>query len=105
MSLNLGLVVVRADRRWCEENAADATSAGHLNAIIRAVEDHVGLPAMDRTALELANTKTLLGKVVRAVTGRWKPAGNHAEQVADALKQLRAVRGYLESLHAKEEAA
>lgn len=103
--LNLGLVVIRADRRWCEENAADATSADHLNAIIRAVEDHVGLPAMDRTAHELANTKTLLGKLVRAVTGEWKPARNHTEQVNAALKELKLVRDYLLSLNTTEKGA
>lgn len=103
--LNLGLVVIRADRRWCEENAADATSAEHLNAIIRAVEDHVGIAASDRTQLELANARTLLGKVVRAVTGSWKAAGNHAEQVAEALKELRLVRDYLTSLNTNQRGA
>lgn len=103
--LNLGLVVIRADRRWCEENAADATPADHLNAIIRAVEDHVGMTALDRTQHELANTKSLLGKLVRAVTGEWKPARNHSEQVAAALRELRSVRVFLQSLQEQRKGA
>lgn len=93
--LNVGLVVIRADRRWCEENAADATPADHLNAIIRAVDEHVGTAAVDQLSADLANTKALLGKLVQAVTGEWKSGGCHAKQVNDAVRQVRAVREYL----------
>lgn len=101
--LNLGLVIIRADRRWCEENAADATPAGHLNAIIRAVEDHVGLAASDRVQHELANTRALLGKLVAAVRGAWDPDVSHSRQVTEALGHVRAVERYLKSLHATQQ--
>lgn len=101
--LNIGLVVIRADRRWCEENAADATSADHLNAIIRAVEDHVGLTATDKARHELANTKALLGKLVAAIAGAWDPDASHSRQVTEALGHVRAVERFLKSLHGAEE--
>lgn len=101
--LNVGLVVIRADRKWCDENAADATPADHLNAIIQAVEDHVGLTASDRVNHELANTKALLGKLVTAVAGVWDPAASHSRQVTEALGQVRQVERFLKSLHETEQ--
>lgn len=103
--LNIGLVVIRADRRWCEENAADATPADHLNTIIRAVEDHVGLPANDAMRHELANTKALLGKLVAAVLGAWDPDASHSRQVTAALGQVRQVERYLKSLQGEQRGA
>jgi hypothetical protein len=105
VSLNIGLVVVRADRRWCEANAAEATPAEHLNVIIRAVEDHVGLAASDRVRHELANTKALLGKLVAAIAGAWDPDASHSRQVTEALGHVRAVERYLKSLHTAEKGA
>jgi hypothetical protein len=103
--LNIGLVVIRADRRWCEDHAADATPAEHLNTIIRAVEDHVGLGATDQMRAELANTKALLGKLVTAVRGSWDPDASHSRQVTEALGQLRAVERFLKSLNTTEKGA
>lgn len=103
--LNLGLVVIRADRRWCEENAADATSADHLNAIIQAVEGHIGTPALDTLNVELANTRALLGKLVAATVGSWDPKKSHAGQVTAALGQIRTVERYLKSLNDNQRGA
>lgn len=104
-SVNIGTVIIRADRKWCADNAADATPAEHLNAIISAVEEQVGTVAVDRLRLELANTRTLLGKLVRAITGTWDAKGCLGGQVTEALRQVRMVERYLLSLQPTEEEA
>jgi hypothetical protein len=93
--INIGTVLIRADRAWAIDNAADALLPDHMNALIRAVEAQLGTAAMDEVHSELANTRALLGRLVRAVTDSWKPNGNHAEQVQEAVRQVNAVRAYL----------
>lgn len=103
--VSIATVLIRADRAWAMDNAADAMLPDHMNALIRAAETYFGTAAVDGLRAEVANSRALLGRVVRAVTDEWKPNGNHAEQVAEALREVRAVREFLSTLTDEKGAA
>lgn len=103
--VNIATVMIRADRRWCVDNCADATHPEHMAALVRAVETHVGTAAVDELRLEVAKLRSLLGKLLREVSGEWQANGNQAEQTTAAVGQVRAVREYLKSLHTAEKGA
>lgn len=103
--INLGTVLIRADRKWAADNAADIMLADHMGALIRALQEHTGTLLVDDTRHEVANLRVLLGRMVKTITGGWDPDGDIPKQATEALRQLRVIESFLRSLHEEQGAA
>ena len=94
-------ILVRADQRWSVLNGDEMIDPPRMDALVTALEQ--GLVS-DLDA-ELANAKALLARLVGVINDGWEPEVSTGSQVTEALRQLRAVRAYLLSLHHEEKGA
>lgn len=92
--------LVRADRHWATAHRANSLPPDRLAWLLRAVSG-----SQRDLELEHANTRALLARLVEVVTGQWDPRGDAATQVQEAMREVRRVEAYLQSLHAEQEVA
>lgn len=89
-----------ADRRWAIAHRTTPLAPDRFAALCRAQA-----AVMREQHTEHANVRTMLRKLVTAVTGEWHDDLPEVRQAMEALRQLRRVEQFLKSLNSEQEVA
>lgn len=103
--LDLPLIVDRADKGWALRAGLDASEPDRLAAITRSVQDHVHLHVLDHLEVEIGTLRAQVARLVGAAVGEWVPDAPAEPQVSAALRELRAVEAFLQSLNQDQRGA
>jgi hypothetical protein len=103
--LDIDLIVERADKGWALRTGSEASEPARLAAIARSVQDHVHLHVLDHLEVEIGILRAQVARLVGAAVGEWVPDAPSEPQVSAALRELRAVEAFLQSLNQDQKGA